>query len=183
MALFSCENSGIDVVSMLGQWCACIQNPPFSIAVHFIISHPTCYYSSLFFSLNNRCCEAETKSRTRWCNVNVYINQTELNWKPPDLESSDKVMLLNEYQSNSQVLRNRLTKLGCVFPPSNCKILFQEWSDFKPNLVLVGSKLDEVDRISYLGGCISPSGCISDVSLHAEGSITVQQFEASVSPG
>lgn len=51
--------------------------------------------------------------------------------------------------------------LRCVLQ-LQCKVVLQDWSGSKPDFVLVGEQLDEVDRISYLGGCIPPDCRISD---------------------
>lgn len=44
------------------------------------------------------------------------------------------------------------------FASSKCEILLRRWIGSKPNLVLARKKMDEVDRFSSLGNCISPGG-------------------------
>lgn len=41
-------------------------------------------------------------------------------------------------------------------------MLLQDRIGSKPNLVLAGGYLDEVDSLSYLGSCFSPGGRMSE---------------------
>lgn len=42
------------------------------------------------------------------------------------------------------------------------KILLQDWTGSKPNLVLVGEQLGEVNKSSYSSSCVLPDGRILD---------------------
>lgn len=48
------------------------------------------------------------------------------------------------------------------FSSCACKELLQDCSESKPNLALARGHLDEIDKFSYLGSCISPAGHKSD---------------------
>lgn len=55
------------------------------------------------------------------------------------------------------------------FARSNCEILFQDWINSKPDLVLAQQELGEVERFSYSDSSMSPSGRLSDeVSSHIQ---------------
>lgn len=47
--------------------------------------------------------------------------------------------------------------LGMRLVTSNCQTLLQEWIGLKPNLVLAGHVLGDVDGLNYLARCILPS--------------------------
>lgn len=84
-----------------------------------------------------------------------------------DPEYSDYFVVLNEDPSWLSTI------LDCVgdnvdICHAKCKILFLEWIDSKPILVLTGEQLSEVDGFSHLDNCISPGGLMSEVSSHAE---------------
>lgn len=83
-----------------------------------------------------------------------------------DLESADDVGLLSEDSSELYFSLGRpndgIRMFGMHLPSSECKMLLQDWVVSKPNLVLTEEQVDEVDRFSYLGNCITPGGSITD---------------------
>lgn len=68
-------------------------------------------------------------------------------------------MSLNERPGNLQCFLDRLGAnvgmFGMHFAPLNCRMLFQDRNDLKPNLVPTGEEWDVVSRFGYLGSCIS----------------------------
>lgn len=70
---------------------------------------------------------------------------------------------------------------GILCAPSKCKMLLEERVGPKASLVLAEEQLDEVDRFSYLGICISPgSHTLDSVFSHIDGLVDIHQLEAPV---
>lgn len=101
---------------------------------------------------------------------------------------ADDVVLLSDEPSKLKVFPDRLNGIVCTFNmdfiSSKFKMLLRDWVGSKPKLVRAKEQLGEVDRFTYLGGCIS-SGCLigRNVIAYTESSVSTYEIQASVLSG
>ncbi|VDO91407.1 unnamed protein product [Schistosoma mattheei] len=65
-------------------------------------------------------------------------------------------------QSALNQLAISVRRYGMCFAPSKCKVLLQDWQDSNLALTLDGEQIEVVEKLVYLGSCISAGGGVSD---------------------
>ena len=58
---------------------------------------------------------------------------------------------------------------GMRFAPPKCKMMLQDWIWMTPNLSIKGQFIERVDKLTYLGSCITPNDSIAEeLSSHIQ---------------
>ena len=82
-----------------------------------------------------------------------------------DLEYADDIVCTFETFTDAQSLLNSLicsaARYGLKFAPAKCKTMFFNWTETVCSLFMEGEKLEHVERLTYLGSCISTNGNIT----------------------
>lgn len=83
-----------------------------------------------------------------------------------NLEYADDMALLSDDPGGSQAFLDGLAdsarKFGMCFAPSECEILFPDWSDATPGLMLADEVIVKVDRFVYFGSRMNLGGHVAD---------------------
>ena len=76
-----------------------------------------------------------------------------------DLEYADDIVCIFGTFTDAQSLLNSLicsaTRYGLTFAPAKCKIMLFNWTEPVCPLFMEGEELEQVERFTYLGSCIS----------------------------
>ena len=82
-----------------------------------------------------------------------------------DLEYADDIVCsletFAEVQSLLDSLIHSAARYGLKFAPSKSKLMLCNWTGPIQPLLMEGEELDQVDKFTYLGSCISVNGSIS----------------------
>ena len=82
-----------------------------------------------------------------------------------DLEYADDIVYTFETFTDAQSLLNSLicsaAHYGLKFAPAKCKTMLFNWTELVCPLFMEGEDLEQVERFTYLGSCISTNGSIT----------------------
>ena len=82
------------------------------------------------------------------------------------MECAGDVVLLSEDPGSLPDLLCSLDKFAAIFgmrfAPPKCKMMLQYWVGVTPNLSIKDQFIERVDKLTYLGSCITPDGCIPE---------------------
>lgn len=144
-------------------WIVCQRNSPhFSIIIFKYPKLISCLrWCFIQFFREKRC-----SSRLPSCSSSFQIFHRDegdarctlffcLKKKLPDVEYTNDVVWLSEAEGFIDRLNDNVYMFGMRLAPSKCKILFQDWTGWKPNLVLTGDGFSDVNVFNYLSCCIS----------------------------
>ena len=83
-----------------------------------------------------------------------------------DLEYADDIVCSLETFAEAQTLLDSLihsaARYGLKFAPSKCKLMLFNWTGPIQPLLTEGEELEQVDKFTYLGSCISANGSIEE---------------------
>ena len=81
-----------------------------------------------------------------------------------DLEYADDIVCTFETFTDAQSLLNSLicsaARYGLKFAPAKCKTMLFNWTEPVCPLFMEGEELEQVERFTYLGSCISTNGTL-----------------------
>ncbi|KER19717.1 hypothetical protein T265_11586 [Opisthorchis viverrini] len=99
--------------------------------------------------------------RTLDCLQNPAYEENHL-----DLEYADDIVLMFEEEEKAQVFLDALTKVissfGIHFAPTKCKVMPVDVQSLNTPLTIQGEVLEVVERLTYLGSCISSDCSVTD---------------------
>ncbi|GAA36586.2 SKI family transcriptional corepressor 2 [Clonorchis sinensis] len=99
------------------------------------------------------CWPPDTSNPKSWRSTEIWSSQT---MSP----SSSKIVF--EAQALLNILTTIILSFGMLLASSMCKVMLQDVPFLKISLTIQGESLEVVENFTYLGGCISSDGNVSD---------------------